>query len=194
MKFGTKLNFILAATIVAFLLIGGWFLRGFLNQTRTETIHSSIVERIEAIGKLELVKYTVQDVVEHKIVNRWTPDVSVLLIVQCEAAGCIDLTKVAPGDISLLGEGEVSIVLPLPELAYCKINHDKSRVYGTKNVFMSGAQMVDDAYRAAERQIANTVMQTGILDQTGTNAALFFDSFFRSLGFKFVRIEFKKTE
>jgi hypothetical protein len=194
MKFGTKLNFTLAATVIVLLLIGGWFLRGFLDETRTETIHSSIVERVEAIGKLELVKYTVQDVVEHRIVNRWMPDVSALLIVQCEAAGCIDMTKVAPDDIVLQGDRELTILLPLPELAYCKINHEKSRVYGTKNVFMSGAQIVDDAYRAAERQIANTVMQTGILEQTKTNAVLFFDSFFHSLGFKFVRIEFKQTE
>ena len=62
--------------------------------------HKIVLERIEDIGNLELVRFNVNDVVEESIVRKLididnlAPDSKVLLIINGEAAACIDLKKI----------------------------------------------------------------------------------------------------
>jgi hypothetical protein len=177
--------------IVSIALLSGCCVWLFLrNGERTIITHSSVVEKIESIGKLELVKMTVQDIVEHQIERDWMLNAKAILIIQGEAAGCIDMQKIKKENISI-SDGSLSIKLPAPEIAYCKVNHEKSRIYDTANTFFSGATIVDEAYRDAEKQLEKTVLEIGILEQTKANAELFFKSFFQSLGFKNINIEFE---
>ncbi|HBW79378.1 MAG TPA: DUF4230 domain-containing protein, partial [Sphingobacterium sp.] len=88
--------------IVAILAVGAWFVYHKYNSGPTvESKHQLLVDRIEAMGKLELVKYRYSDVVEHKNVNTFLPDASVLLIVKADAVGCVNLTKLSPEDITV---------------------------------------------------------------------------------------------
>ena len=134
-----------------------------------KTTHSVVLERVVALGKLELVRYTFKDIVEHEQANLLLPNSRAVLIVEGEAVGCIDLTKLRPADV--VTEGDSLLVrLPAPELCTWKINHERSRVYDTNYTFLNEAQLVSDAYRQAERQVRASAMQSGILDQTRRNA------------------------
>lgn len=134
-----------------------------------QTTHSVVLERVVALGKLELVRYTFKDIVEHEQANLLLPNSRAVLIVEGEAVGCIDLTKLRPADV--VTEGDSLLVrLPAPELCTWKINHERSRVYDTNYTFLNEAQLVSDAYRQAERQVRASAMQSGILDQTRRNA------------------------
>ena len=134
-----------------------------------KTTHSVVLERVVALGKLELVRYTFKDIVEHEQANLLLPNSRAVLIVEGEAVGCIDLTKLRPADV--VTEGNSLLVrLPAPELCTWKINHERSRVYDTNYTFLNEAQLVSDAYRQAERQVRASAMQSGILDQTRRNA------------------------
>ena len=134
-----------------------------------QTTHSVVLERVVALGKLELVRYTFKDIVEHEQANLLLPNSRAVLIVEGEAVGCIDLTKLRPTDV--VTEGDSLLVrLPAPELCTWKINHERSRVYDTNYTFLNEAQLVSDAYRQAERQVRASAMQSGILDQTRRNA------------------------
>ena len=134
-----------------------------------KTTHSVVLERVVALGKLELVRYTFKDIVEHEQANLLLPNSRAVLIVEGEAVGCIDLTKLRPTDV--VTEGDSLLVrLPAPELCTWKINHERSRVYDTNYTFLNEAQLVSDAYRQAERQVRASAMQSGILDQTRRNA------------------------
>ena len=133
------------------------------------TTQSIVLKEIKALGKLELVKYTFKDIVEHEQVNTYLPNANAILIVEGEATGCIDLTKIAPADIESTADS-LTIYLPNPELCTWKINHDRSRVYDTRFSFLDQSQLVSDAYKKAERQVRQSALDGGILNQTRKNA------------------------
>ncbi|QDK78425.1 DUF4230 domain-containing protein [Spirosoma sp. KCTC 42546] len=136
------------------------------GDTTTQRI---VLKEITALGKLELVKYTFKDIVEHEQVNTFLPNANAILIVEGEATGCIDLTKITMANITT-EDDSVTVQLPKPELCTWKINHDRSRVYDTHFSFLDQSQLVSDAYRKAERQVRQSALDGGILDQTRQNA------------------------
>lgn len=135
------------------------------------TAQSIVLKEVTALGKLELVRYRFKDIVEHEQLNLFLPNANAVLIVEGEATGCLDLTKISPADITTEGDS-VTIRLPRPELCGWKINHDRSRVYDTRFSFLNETQLVSDAYRQAERQIRQSALDGGILQQTRKNAGL----------------------
>ncbi|QJW88277.1 DUF4230 domain-containing protein [Spirosoma taeanense] len=136
---------------------------------RSETTERTVLKEVTSLGKLELVKYTFKDIVEHEQINTFLPNANAILIVEGEATGCIDLTRIKPEDIQADADS-VTIRLPQPELCGWKINHDRSRVYDTRFSFLNESQLVSDAYRQAERQIRQAALNGGILTQTRRNA------------------------
>ena len=133
------------------------------------TAQSIVLKEVTALGKLELVRYTFKDIVEHEQLNTFLPNPRAVLIVEGEATGCIDLTKISLSDVITDGDS-VTVRLPKPELCGWKINHDRSRVYDTRFSFLTDSQLVSDAYRQAERQIRQSALNGGILEQTRRNA------------------------
>jgi hypothetical protein len=149
---------------------GGGLKSLFSSLDQTETVHTIVLQEITAMGKLELVKYNFKDVVEQEIVKMWLPNAKAVLIVQGEAIGCMDLTKINIADIS--SEQETLVVhMPEPELCVFKIDHEKSKIYNTEYAFMEEAKLVQDAYKQAEKQIQKSALHMGILKQTEENAA-----------------------
>lgn len=133
------------------------------------TVQHAVLKEVTALGKLELVRYTFKDIVEHEQLNAFLPNANAILIVEGEATGCIDLTAITLSDITTRGDS-LTIRLPKPELCSWKINHDRSRVYDTRFSFLDDSQLVSDAYRQAERQIRQSALNGGILEQTRQNA------------------------
>lgn len=166
-----------------FLLTLGWFLwrkigpaLTDLNQLNTEpkvTItHNTVLTQVEALGKLELVRYKFKDIVEYRRASRYPllPDAKVALVVGGEAVGCLDLRKIRPQDVVFDGDSIVRITLPVPELCSFQVRHDQSRVFSTENGFFQDADLVDQGYKYAEAQVRNAALQSGILAQTQRNA------------------------
>ncbi|MDX1903051.1 MAG: DUF4230 domain-containing protein [Thermonemataceae bacterium] len=135
--------------------------------------HNTTLEQIEAMGKLELVKYKFKDILEYEVKKSWWRDSKAVLIISGEAVGCIDLSKIKPENI-IEKDSVVLIELPKPELCYVKVNHQESKLYDMESgVFGSGeGKIVSDAYKAAEEQIQKTALESNILEQTKKNAEL----------------------
>lgn len=164
--------FILAALVAG--LIAIWEqIRGTQALSRfrqgDKTTQSIVLKEVQALGRLELVKYTFKDIVEHEQVNTFLPNANAVLIVEGEATGCLDLAKITPADI-VAHDDSVTILLPMPELCTWKINHDRSRVYDTHFSLLNESQLVSDAYKKAEQQIKESALNSGILQQTSQNA------------------------
>ncbi|QKZ15373.1 DUF4230 domain-containing protein [Spirosoma sp. KUDC1026] len=136
------------------------------NDTTTQRI---VLKEVTALGKLELVKYTFKDIVEHEQINTFLPNGNAILVVEGEATGCVDLTKIQPSDI-VLENDSLTIRLPAPELCNWRINHDHSKVYDTRFTFLEESKLVDNAYQQAEKQIRQSALDGGILEQTRQNA------------------------
>ena len=148
---------------------GEWFPDFFSKEDKIETMHTLVLQEITSMGKLELVKYNFKDVVEQEIVKMWLPNAKAVLIVQGEAIGCVDLTKINIADIT--SEQETLVVhMPEPEMCVFKIDHEKSKVYNTEYAFTEEAKLVDEAYKQAEKQIQKSALDMGILKQTEENA------------------------
>ena len=182
----TLLKFFLGILVGIILCLFVFFM---LNDKGTQTVasHQTTLEKVEALGKLELVRMNIKDVLEHKLIRQWLPDASALLIISGEAVGCIDLQKVKPEDI-VIKKDTLRIKLPAPELCYCKVDHKNSKVYETKYDYFTGINLVDNAYKEAEEQLWKTALESGILERTKENAISILKPFFEGLGFKQVEI------
>lgn len=184
----TLLRFLVPLALIGIII---WLVKDrFSPSTKVESRHQILVERIEAMGKLELVKYRFSDVIEHKNISTYLPDASVLLIVKADAVGCIDLSKLKAEDVTVSGDS-ASIVLPKAELCYVKIDHKASKVYDTKMAFFRESDLVDEAFKGAEVEITKQVQKSDILAQTQSNARHVFQPLLEGLGFKKVNLTFK---
>lgn len=181
---GTPWSLIIIPWVLLAVLVTLFF-SGKIHLNSPEDKEAILITRIETIGKLELVKYHLKDVFEHKMVRQWFPDPTALLIIGGEAVGCMDLTQIQKKDIHIQGE-TLSIKLPKSEVCFVKINHNESKVYSTQYAFWDEATLVDDAYKDAEKQLQASVSKSDILAQTQTNAKLVLGPLFQSMGFKVV--------
>lgn len=133
------------------------------------TIQTVVLQEVTKMGKLELVRYRFKDVVEHEQIRQWFPNPKAVLIIEGEAVGCLDLTKITAADITATGDTLV-VHLPDPELCSYKVDHQRSKVYNTEFAFFEEAVLINEAYRQAEKQIRQSALNGGILEQTRRNA------------------------
>lgn len=171
------MNTLIRLFILALLFVGLITIWEQLRDTRLfsrfrrgdRQMQNLVLKEITAMGKLELVRYTFKDIVEHEQANTFLPNANAILIVEGEATGCIDLTQIKEDNVSIQGDS-ITVVLPRPELCTWKINHDRSRVYDTRFSFLDESQLVSNAYQQAERQVRQSALNNGILVQTQQNA------------------------
>jgi hypothetical protein len=149
--------------------------------------HNTTLEQIEAMGKLELVKYKFKDVLEYEVKKSWYRggDSKAILLISGEAVGCIDLAKVKKDNI-VEKDSVLYIQLPKPELCYAKVNHQDSKLYDmSSGIFSrSDGKIVSDAYKVAENQIEKAALESNILEQTQKNAELILKPTFEQIAKK----------
>jgi hypothetical protein len=165
------------------------------NKDRLEVRNTTvIIERIEELGKLELVKYNFKEIYDYHAISAgkirgssalrlydYSPDLKVALIASGEAVGCIDLRNLNFDDVNLTND-TLYFQLPEPELCYHKLDMENSRVYDFErsgfwsNIFPDDEEVtraVENAFREAEIQIGISAIESGILEQTALNAETF---------------------
>ncbi|MEM8898089.1 MAG: DUF4230 domain-containing protein [Bacteroidota bacterium] len=158
--------------LIGFGLAGGMY---YLSQLRLMpeevpvVTHTVVLEKIEGLGKMELLKYQFSDIVSHEIMREWLPDPKVVLLVQGETVACVDFTKIDSSKVLLQGD-TLQVILPEPEVCYHKIDHQRSKVYETEYTFLYGGELVDAAYKEAENQVLQSALDAGILDNSRVQA------------------------
>ena len=161
-----------------------WTHRDAIQQAEAEElpnipVSTVLVERIEAMGKLELVKYSFQEVTEMKELSpsvlsliKLDADSKAILISRGEAVGCIDLTKMTDRDISVVGDS-VYVRLPPPELCYHKLDVNGTKLYSVETgLFANRDQFISRAYKQAERNIEQAARKSDILQQSQYQAKM----------------------
>ncbi len=168
--------------------------KSFFTQTVIENNHISI-SKIQAIGKLELVKITIKDVLDYNIQRKFLPNSKVLLVVSGEIAGCIDLTKIDSTKIQIT-DSVVKIVLPKPEICYYKIDHQNSKIYNAQTYFMLDNQMelTQLVFKNAENYFKSDSLTQIVFRQTEKNAQLILKPLLQSITKKQVLLTFDKKE
>jgi hypothetical protein len=193
-RFGSRILFILVSTIIitGFLVFLFFYIKHQFSVSRIEISDTGLVQKITSMGKLELVKYEMKDIIEQKEVHPILPDSRVLLLAVGEVTACIDLTKVKRSDI-IQGKDSVTVFLPAPEICYAKLDHDKSKVYDIKGVmFEDGAKdLVEDVYKVAEKKILDDANEMNVLGLARQNAQLIFKPLLEGISGKTVILKFR---
>ncbi|MBL3654910.1 DUF4230 domain-containing protein [Fulvivirga sediminis] len=173
------LTFVLPWFLV--LLLGSWLYFDSLTEEEPKTIinNSTMLEKVEALGKMELVRYNFKEITELKELSKeyfrlfkLGPDSKIALISAGHAVGCIDLTKVKVNDI-LVAKDTIYLRLPEPEICYYKLDMENTRIYDMQtNPLKDQKAFIQKAYKNAEREIKTAAENSGILEQTRANAEL----------------------
>jgi hypothetical protein len=182
------------ALITVIMIIGMFFyIKRQFFLTRTEVNDDVMVEKIVSMGKLELVKYSMKDVIEKKEIRNILPDKRILFVAVGEVTGCIDLTKLLKTDIVKSGADSVTVFLPKPEICYVKLDHQLSKVYDVSGAWFPGdsKNMVEDIYKIAEQKILENAQKQDVLGKTRQNAKLIFKPMLENISGKKVGIEFR---
>jgi hypothetical protein len=140
------------------------------EKPKVAVTHHTILTKVEALGKLELVRYNFKDVVEYNKEIDFLPDSRAVLVVAGEAVGCLDLRKLTEQDLVFEGDSILNVYLPAPEICYFKVNHGQSKVLMMENTYFQDAELVDQAYKYAEKNVQRSAQNSGILQQTEVNA------------------------
>lgn len=141
---------------------------------------SAIISQIESLGKLELVKYNLKEITElnkeapdyfYKLIQLGPPS-KMALISSGSAVGCVDLTRLDSSKVRVT-QDTIFIQLPPPELCYFKLDMEETRIYSlSTNPLIDRNAFIQAGYKAAEQEIKNAALRSGILEQTATNAEL----------------------
>lgn len=174
------LPWVLLLVLALFLLINN------RNSDSTEELsirHQTILREVEELGRLELMKYQMKDIIEiNQLSKRYLDlgifriqrgtDTKAVMIASGEAVACIDLLKLDSGDIS--GGDTVFVNLPAPELCYYKIDHRNSKLYDLQKGSLMSSQdfnkFIDTAYKEAETQMMRAALDAGILQEAESMA------------------------
>lgn len=192
MKF-RELITLLIAGITLGILVTYFFLKPEDKEEKIEISHSVIVEKIESLGNLEVVKYNLQDVVEYKKVRQWLPNAKAALMIAGEVIACVDLTKVEAEDIYTQGDS-IRIVLPTPEVCHVKIDHSRSKVYNMEYGLWESEKIMDDAYKQAERHLYTEALKLNIGEESRNNTIKLLTPLLGAMGFNKVYITFDSNK
>lgn len=196
-KFYSFLNFSFTPYVVVMILTGVicWFLfRTKDNSTQIRETNDMAITKIQAIGRMELVKLTIKDVLEYTIERDYLPDSKVLLVVSGEMAGCIDLAKILKDQITV-GDSIVKIRLPKPEVCYYKIDQQKTRIYNATTYFLldNEMQLTQLAYRRAENYFKSDSLNQIVFKETEANVQTMLKPLLENLTGKKVELFFDKA-
>lgn len=173
-------------------MLAFFYIRGKLSAKPVVVTEDVMVQKITAMGKLELVKYSMKDVIERRQPHVLLPDERVLLVAVGEVTACIDLTKVHKQDI-VQADSTVTVTLPKPEICYYKLDHQQSKVYDVSGTFFSEhtKNMVEDTYKLAEQRLLDNARQMNITGKAQQNAQTIFKPLLESISAKKVVLKFR---
>ena len=162
-------------------IMGGWLYLQYgteMGKTpKTTVTNHTILQRVETLGKLELVKYNFKEITQlneslAEFVGIKFFESNIVLISKGEAVGCIDLTKITATDITDQGD-TVYVSLPPPEICYFKLAMDDTQIFSLRTAtFSDDREFIGKAYKIAELEIKEAALSSGILEQVKNNAVL----------------------
>lgn len=195
-RFVNRILLILVSSLVitGLLIFLFFYIKHELTSSRTEITDTGMVQKIASMGKLELVKYTMKDIIEQKEIHTILPDSRILFLAVGEVTACIDLTKIKKSDITQ-SRDTVIVFLPQPEICYAKLDHQKSMVYDITGAWFpdNTRDMVEGVYKLAEKRIYDNARQMDVLGMARQNAQLIFKPLLQSISGKTVILNFKIT-
>ncbi len=177
------------ALVVAAIFAWKWATQKLLESKQVE-IHSMVVQEVEKLGNLELIRYNFKDIVRFEKQIPFWPDPTLTLLAQGNVVACIDLSAIAEDNVTFAGD-TVEIVLPEPFLCQVKIDHEQSRIIDSYWTFMEGPAIADEVYKRAEQQMRKAAEDSHIRQQAKDQAFTLLHPLLTRISGRPVRISFQ---
>jgi hypothetical protein len=153
----------------------------------------TIIREVQSLARLETIQYTVEKVISAEVNQGVFGPLfgdKLLLVAHGYVIAGIDLSKLSTSDFVL--EGDIlHASLPDPEIFVTTLNNDDSYIYDrvTGLFRKSDPNLETSARKAAEEEILNAALEDGILIQAQTNAEIYLERLFNSLGYLHIVFE-----
>ncbi len=159
-----------------------------------EITNTVFISEVKALGKLELTKITVKDVMEYNLELDWALDKKVLMVFGGEVVGCIDLSQIKDENIEY-GDSLIRIKLNHTEICYSKLDHSKTKLYNLSTLAEFNKiepEMMDYLYKKGEAYLVSDSMKMVVNRETEANAQKILKPLLERIARKSVVIEFQK--
>jgi len=156
-----------------------------------------IVEEINDLARLETQSYSFQDVlqIERNQDSLWGVfGESLLFVAYGEVIAGVDLAKMEPEDLQVLGPTKVAVRLPEAEILVAALDNHRSYVADRDRGLLAGvdADLETTIRQEAESRMLDAALENGIIQGAGDGAQEFIAHFLSELGF--TEIEFSHAE
>lgn len=149
----------------------------------------SVVLQVQKLSQLVSVRYRIQRVVGLTEQKEPLGEESILLMVEGEVQGGIDLHRVNAADVTTDDAGALTLTLPAPAILNASIDEGKTKIWDRHVTWWTPwvTQDPDLKHKARLRaleDIRKAALDMGILDQARTNAQSALGDLFGALGWK----------
>ena len=148
-----------------------------------------IVEQINDLARLETASYQMQKMMRadrNSDVLWGLFGESMIFVAYGEVIAGVDLQKLRPQDLVVVDPTTVMIHLPPAEVFVATLDNESSYVLDRRTgLFVSpDIQLETQLRRAAETEILQDALETGVLDRADENAERYLRAFLQALGFE----------
>jgi hypothetical protein len=162
---------------------------------KEEITNTVFISEIKALGKLELTKITIKDVMEYQMELDWALDKKVLMVFGGEVVGCIDLTKIKEENITNT-DSIITIKFGATEICYSKLDHSKTKLYNLSTMAEFNKiepEMMDYLYKKGEAYLVSDSMKMIVNKETEANAQKILKPLLEKISKKHVDLVFEKN-
>ncbi|HXA64441.1 MAG TPA: DUF4230 domain-containing protein [Bryobacteraceae bacterium] len=149
----------------------------------------TVVREIQRLNELVSVKYTVQKVVGLEEQKVPFGSEKLLLFVQAEVLGGIDLSNLATSNVKLLSARSLQVVLPAPKIVHIIIDDKQTKVWDRRITWWTpwvpfNPDLERQARLTAKDAVERAAIEMGILNQARRNAEAGIRGLLETLGVK----------
>jgi hypothetical protein len=148
----------------------------------------TIFHEVQSLSRLETVSYSIEKIITAES-GQGSPfsflvGDRLILVAHGQIIAGIDLGKMTEDDITVSGDGRVTVNLPPAEILVVTLDNQQTYIYDrdTGPIGMNPA-LESEARKAAEQEILNAALEDGILDMAQKNGEIYILRLVLALGF-----------
>ena len=154
----------------------------------------AVVKEIQRLSELVTVKYSIQKVVGLKEEKVPFGSEQVLLMVQADVLGGVDLAAVSANDVQIAANNLITVRLPPPKVMHVSVDEKQTRVWDRSKTWWTpwvpyDPELEQKARLAALEAVQAAALEMGILSNAQVNAEKTIRGFLRTVGVESVRFE-----
>lgn len=192
-----KIKFYTASAIIIALSVACVYLYYFGRReavVRRVVDAPAVLKEIQQLSELVTVQYNIQKVIGLKEEKVPFGSEQVLLMVQADVLGGIDLTALGTNDVQVLAGNAVIAKLPTPKVMHVYVDEKQTRVWDRSKTWWTpwvpyNPELEQKARLAALESVQAAAVEMGILSNAQENAEKTIRGFLRAAGVESVRFE-----